>query len=396
MLTTLLLGLGVSMIVFILLVSKQVEKAFQHNAKGINLVLGAKGSPLQLVLCNVYHIDVPTGNIPLKEAQKIAQNKQFVKKAIPISLGDNYAGYRIVGTTTDYLSLFEAKILQGRTFSKPLEALLGAGVAQELDLKIGSQFVGSHGLNAEGSHAHEEMKYTVVGILQKSGSVIDKLILTPLESIWKVHDTHPTTASLKEDYDHENCDHNHEEIAEDKREITAMLIQAKNPLAMLNLPRKVNAETNMQMASPAAEITRLFSLLGIGIDLVRILALILISIAGLSIFISLFNALKERKYDLALMRGLGVSKHKLVGQMLLEGIFLAMLGLITGLLLGHIAVAQTGIWLAQQGQIPLTGFVFFLEEYAVIGFTLAVGILSALIPALRVYRISVAHVLAER
>ncbi len=166
-LSVLLMAISIMIIVLAYSTMSQLSSNFNQNANKIDLVVGAKGSRMQLVLCNVFHIDQPTGNIPL-ESVNFIQEHPFVDLAIPISLGDNYQKFRIVGTKTSFINeLYQAKFLEGEIFSKSLEVVAGAQVAQELNLSIGSTFSGSHGLG-ESIHDHGDFTYRVVGILAKS------------------------------------------------------------------------------------------------------------------------------------------------------------------------------------------------------------------------------------
>ncbi len=153
-------------------------------------MVGAKGSPLQLILSTVFHADVPTGNIDLAQAQAIARNP-MIASAIPLALGDSYRGHRIVGTETSYLDLYGAKLAQGALFADEMEAVVGAEVARRHGLAVGASLTGAHGLAAAGP-AHEAHPYRVVGILAPSGTVVDRLVLTSVESVWHVHEEHAT------------------------------------------------------------------------------------------------------------------------------------------------------------------------------------------------------------
>ena len=187
-LTLLLLSFGVGIISMMLLLENQLSEKFNKNIKDIDFVLGAKGSPLQLILANVYHIDAPTGNIKVSEAQRIIKNPT-VKEAIPLAYGDNYEGWRIVGTTPRYAEFYEVKLREGKVFETPFEVTVGSYAAKELGLKLGQTFKSNHGLDKDGEEeeGHDQL-FTVVGIYEASGTVIDRLILTPVESIWEVHD----------------------------------------------------------------------------------------------------------------------------------------------------------------------------------------------------------------
>ena len=153
-LNVVLLSLGLSSITFLLLLSFQLDRAFDKDLAGIDAVVGAKGSPMQLILSGVFHIDVPPGNVPLKAVQALKSNP-MVAAVIPLSLGDSFQGFRIVGSSHDYVAHYGATFAQGGLWRAPMEVVLGATVAKKLGLHIGGSFVGSHGLGA-GGHVHEE------------------------------------------------------------------------------------------------------------------------------------------------------------------------------------------------------------------------------------------------
>ena len=184
-----LLALGVAMIVLLLLFSAQLEDRLTRDARGIDLVIGSKGSPLQLILSSIYHVDFPTGNIPLAEAERWAEHP-LVAEAIPLALGDSLAGFRIIGTEHAYAGHYGGELAGGRLWEAPFEATLGALVAAQTGLGVGDHFVGSHGL-APGGPEHGEHPYTVVGVLKPTASVLDRVVLTPIESVWLVHGMEP-------------------------------------------------------------------------------------------------------------------------------------------------------------------------------------------------------------
>src|SRR5690349_11694286 len=183
-----LLSLGIAVISILLIVNKQLEEKITANAKGIDLVVGAKGSPLQLILCSVFHVDFPTGNIKLNEAERIAKNR-LIKNAIPLALGDSYQSYRIVGTNEAYATLYNGTLASGVLWKNNLEVTIGATVAEITKLKIGDQFSSAHGLT-NGGHEHNEKKYVVKGIFNRTNNVLDNLILTNVESVWEMHEEH--------------------------------------------------------------------------------------------------------------------------------------------------------------------------------------------------------------
>jgi putative ABC transport system permease protein len=383
-LNLLLLALGIATITVLMLATRQLEQRMTRDARGIDLVAGAKGSPMQLVLSAVFHLDAPTGNIALAHAAELARNRA-VKRAIPVALGDSYRGFRIVGTNHDYPALYGARLAEGSLWAKPMEAVLGAQAARATGLRAGASFVAAHGVGASDGDDHDALPYRVTGILAPTGSVIDRVVLTSVESVWLVHEHFEPGDDPQKILD---------AMPEEEKELTALLIQYASPLAAALLPRQVNAGP-LQAASPAYESARLFRMLGVGIEVLRAFGFVLVLTAGLSVFIALTNALEERRYDLAVMRMLGASRGKLMALLMLEGLTLAAAGALLGLALGHALTEVLGAALRAQQQVPVTGWSWAPEEGWLIALALGIGLLAALVPAWRASRAEVAPVLAE-
>lgn len=446
-LSVLVLSLSIALLLGVQQLKTSFKYQMENNLGEIDLVIGAKGSPLQLVLASVLHLDNPTGNISYKEAQKIGKNP-MIKFAVPISYGDNYKGFKIVGTTPKFLSLYNAELKEGRTVKKSMEVVLGSSVAEKSNLKIGDTFLSSHGLVENDIHVHEE-KLTVVGILKPTKKVIDRLIVTNLESVWDVHhhhhheeeldgeekehgaehhhhnetkekkekhtkhhhkkeeshdahshphphphkhhhhkdevdgkekehDTehhhHETKKKKKKHTKHhhkkeeshdahshphphphphehhhhkdeinkknhneehkkeENHGHHHEKGHEEK-EITSLLISFKSPTALLTMPRRINEKTNMQAALPKYELDRLYEYMGVGFKAISWIAYLILIISGITIFISLYKMVKERAFDLALLRTYGASNFQLIQMVAYEGLIVIFTAFILGFIL---------------------------------------------------------------
>jgi putative ABC transport system permease protein len=381
-LNVLLLSLGLSSITFILLVSFQLDKAFDKDLAGIDVVVGAKGSPMQLILCGVFHIDVPPGNIALKAVNALKSNP-MVETVVPISLGDNLRGFRIVGTSHTYIDHYGANIAQGRTWDAPMQVVVGSTAAKKLGIQVGNNFVGSHGLGA-GGHLHGENPYTVVGILQPSGTVIDRLIVTDTASVWKVHE------------DYTAVDDEDRKIMEDEREVTMALIKYKTPLAAMSFPRLVNTTTEMQAAAPAVEISRLLNVLGVGTDVLRAFAGVLLLTAGLSVFIALWNAVRERRSDLALLRMLGAPPAKIAALLLGEALWLGVMSAVLGVASGQGLTALIGWMLQLDNSLLIGGLMWPVELLWVPALACGISMAAAILPALGAYRVSVLELLQSR
>jgi putative ABC transport system permease protein len=396
-LNILLSSLGIAVITVLLLFNNQLTNKIEQNARGVDLVVGAKGSPLQLILCNIFHIDFPTGNIRLDEAEKIAKNR-LVKSAIPLALGDSYEGYRIIGTTRDYVNLYDAQLATGEWWKNEMEVTLGSFAAQQLMLKTGDHFESTHGLT-QGGHAHDEQHFVVKGILASTGTVIDNLIFTSVESIWHVHEEH--AEDERKAYRHQadsvaNPSRLVPSVAEgdSTKEITSLLLEYRSPMAAIQLPRFVNSKSSLQAASPAFETARLFSILGVGVDVLMALAYVLIFISGLSIFIALYNSLKERRYDLAIMRSMGASRLKIFTAVIFEGVLITFAGVFTGLVLGHGILLMASVFLPEVQKAGVTGLVFYQQELVILAGSLILGFVCALIPAWQAYRTDISKILA--
>ena len=405
-LNVLLLGISVAMLVLLVQFADQFSSRLDRDAENVDLVVGAKGSPLQLILSSIFHVDQPTGNIPL-DSLDLLRRDPAVKEAIPLALGDNFDGFRIVGTEASYAHLYGAEIAQGKMFARPMDAVLGASVAKITGAKLGQQFIGSHGLETDegDGQGHDHTPFTTVGILAPTGGVIDRLILTSVESVWDVHgiehDHEP------HDTDHETAGHGHESGHPDEHEhapsaqghmepeITAILVRYRNASGAMRLPAIINRQTAMQAASPATETARLLSLFGAGIEGARIFAWILAATGGLAIFIALLNMARAREGDLALLRVMGASKLQVFGTILLEGLMTAAAGAALGIIGAHVALLLASRSFKTLSDLGLSATHFFPAEFAIIATVLLIGIIAALVPAARIFRINLANTLAR-
>ncbi|PCI57227.1 MAG: ABC transporter permease [Alphaproteobacteria bacterium] len=436
-LSVLLTAFGVTLAVIILQFGHHIHNRMSNDGKGIDIVVGAKGSPLQLILSSVYHIDIPTGNIAYKDAKKWMKHPK-VKTAIPLALGDNWKGYRIVGTTPDYMTHYNADISKGRHWNKSFEVVIGA----DIPLGLGKEISGAHGLS-QGGHIHENEHYTVVGRLSKTGSVLDRLILTSLDSVLEIHgleaveshdldheetphEGHDHTARHKEekhedheehedhhnhgghddhedhdgdkhedhkDDDHKGHDHEqHEEAGEP--EITALLLTTRSPIANMNLPRIINRDTALQAANPALEMARLTSMLGLGAKTFSALSALLITIAALNIFAGLAGSLENRMGDLAVLRAIGYSQKRIFKIIVTEGMVIVIIGLILGLIFGMYGfMTLTNILnplAASSAKLQMTNEIIWI----IISVTLA-GFLASALPAIRASRVNIAKQLTR-
>lgn len=421
LLTVLLLALGIATVTVLLLAGRQAERSLARGAENVDFVVGAKGSPLQLILSAVYHLDAPTGNIPYALLDSLRAHRA-VAEALPLALGDAYEGFRVVGTEPGYVALYGGAPAEGRLWEAPGEAVLGARVAAATGLGVGDAFVTTHGLGADDGfgYAHDDAPLRVVGVLAPGAGVLDALVLTSVETVWDVHGLGPPAP----DEDHAHADGDADlggasddatgietvpppppaaamppppggALPGDGRDLTAILVRVASPVATFLLPQQINAQTTAQAAIPAQEVQRLLRLLGVGFFALRLFGAVLIAVAALGVFAALTSALGARRHDLAVMRALGASRGRLAALVLTEGLLLTATGLALGLLLGHAATELIGQAAPSDGaSVRLTGWAFAPAEVLLVLAVLAVGALAALGPAWRAYRTDVARTLA--
>ncbi|MBU6372212.1 MAG: ABC transporter permease [Alphaproteobacteria bacterium] len=412
----LMLAIGVAAATALLLFTAQTEDRLSRDARGIDLVVGAKGSPLQLVLSSVFHADVPTGNVSYADYERLTRDPR-IQAAIPLGLGDTMGGSRIVGTTPAFLPFYGASVAEGRMFAAPMETVLGAETARRLGARLGQTFPSAHGLG-EGGDVHEHGGYVVVGVLAPTGTVLDRLALTSLESVWKVHDVSmpvgnerigglqgpalrpPAPAPLQGDPHRHDDAHDHgapgaPESAMAMKEVTAVLVRTRSPIAGPRLKREINQTTALLAARPADEAARLFSLVGAGAQAFRLFAYVFIAAAALSVFATLLASLTDRRGDIALLRTMGATRLGVFGVLLGQGLVIAGLGVALGLGLGHGLLHAAAQVSAQARGLGITGAMIHPGEIWIVIGGLGAGALAALIPALDAYRTDIAKTLAE-
>ena len=415
-LAVLLTTFGISISIILVQFENHIKNRLNNDGKKIDIVVGAKGSPLQIVLSSIYHIDLPTGNIPFSSLKTISQDP-LVEKVIPLALGDNWKNNRIVGTTHEYIEHYGAKLDEGRNWQKVFEVVAGSSVKINLNQK----FSGSHGL-VDSNDVHDHGEYKVVGILKPTGTVLDRLLLTSVKSVLQIHGQ-DIKDNEQHNHEHEHDKHEHEkhehQLDENKHktdnhdhhsehmddyisnnqgfiepEITSLLITTKSPIANINLPRSINKESQLQAANPAFEITRLSTMLGLGSKSFKLLSIIIMLIAVLSIFTGLASNFENRLRDLAILRAIGYSKARVFKIISLEGVIIVIFGIIIGLCSSFLVFNFLVDMIA-----PLNNsnakFEFSFEIVIIIFLVLLAGLCAAFFPAYKGSKVSVAKQLTQ-
>jgi putative ABC transport system permease protein len=311
----------------------------------------------------------------------------MVKSSIKLLYGDNHKGFRIVGTEKKLIELYKGTIIKGREWNKPYEVIVGSKVSDKLNINLGDDLVSSHGLRETGQ-SHSKNSFKVVGLLKPSNSVLDQLIITPPESIWDIHSSD----------DHKNGEHEHEhehEHESENKEITAMLIKFKSPMNIIQFPRQINENTNLQAAVPSYEISRLFKLFGFGIKTLTYLAYLIIIVSGFSLFINLFNSMNDKKYEMAFLRTLGASKFQLSKMIIFESLILTLSGFIIGVLFSRFGVMFVSFLIDKNINYNLESIKILNQEYWFFGLAILIGLIASLIPMIQVYKMNISKILAD-
>ena len=377
-LSLLLLAFGAAIISILYAASHSIDDQMTRNIRGVDMVIGAKGSPNQIVLGSLFHLDPPTWNISLDDFEMI-QNHPMVEKAIPLSFGDSYEGFRIVGSTEAYLELYQTQLAEGKVFTKPMEVVLGAHVAKQKKLHIGDPIFSNHGLSPEGE-THDAAPFTVTGILKENHTVTDNLIITPYQSIWHVHE--------------EAHDEDESEEHEDHKEITSGLLFFKGPMALFSLPRFINEQTQMQAALPSIEVNRIYSLMESSIQFLSLLGIAVLVISGISIFIALYQSVLEERTEYAFLRSTGASPFFLAGTVLLRCMFLAVAWYLFGLGLSALFLKLVSAFFLQGYAIDLQ-FLYSSEQFWIFGIVASIAFLASLVPMIQIMRLNISKELSN-
>ncbi|MEJ0025293.1 MAG: ABC transporter permease [Rhizomicrobium sp.] len=350
---------------------------------GVDLVIGPKGSALDLVLCCALHVSDPRGLVSEKAAMAAASHP-LIRVAAPIALGDNVDGWRIVGTTPRLLWVYRTDVAQGRVWNKPLEAVLGADAADALHLAIGQTFIGAHGLSA-GGEMHSQFPYRIVGILPRTGSALDRLVLCDIATVRYIHKMHQEDEAAETG------------VAETYVNLpdaaTAVIASYKSPVAALLVPRLIDASPDLTAASPSFEIARLMSYLRPLTLAATALGILLVAIAAAAAAAGLMATMNARTRDLALLRALGAGPATIAAVAIAEAAMIALAALLLGAGLAALLFqAGAGLLEARTGLVIAPQIDPDAVLYLVLG-ALGTALVAALFPAIRAARTPIEELL---
>ncbi|MDD2709673.1 MAG: ABC transporter permease [Verrucomicrobiae bacterium] len=434
LLTSLSVAVGVALTVAIVTIKIESQERFQMGYSAYDLVVGAKGSPLQLVLNVVYNLDTSPGNVSYALAEKLKKDER-VGQVVPYSVGDQHKGFRLVGTSDALFRDFEPRpgepfaLAAGRLFkydehavleamseaakrgrkedekaakarscgkqekccehghAEVFEAVLGSVAADETGLKVGDRFTATHGVQGgvEGE-AHEDSPWTVVGVLKPTGTPVDRAIYINLDSFYHIEG-------------HVIQERSHDEAAAkpgggarepEAGEVSALILKVRSPIAVWSLRNDINRGGAAQAAVPAEEIRKLLSIVGNVDRILLAQAVLIVLVAAMGAALAMYNSMNERRRDIAVMRALGARRGTVFAIVTGEAVLVAALGAIMGLALGHlvVAVASPAVEAATGFGIPAWTFRQF--EVSVAVGVMLLGALAGAGPAAAAYRTNVA------
>jgi len=329
--TVIATALACGLVLSVFAIANQTERAFTSTDVGYDAVLGARGAPLQLVLNTVYHLETSPGTIPFALYQTIKKDPR-VKLAIPYGVGDNYRGFRLVGTSEEIFSEFEYR--DGRKFTfaaggafdgRRREAVVGSFAAAQVGLKVGDRINPYHGLDFDPAKQHDEV-YVVTGILQPTNSPNDRVIWIPLEGIWRMKG-HVLRGAGEEYVAKVGVP-----IPDEHKEISAVMVKLRNRIFGMPLKMDINRQGDIAtFAWPIDEVMLdLFGKLFWFVIVLKYVAYMVVAVATGAILASIYNTMNERRREFAILRSLGASRRTVFGAIVLEATTIAALGAVLG------------------------------------------------------------------
>ena len=446
-LTAFSMSLGVALIVTVIVIYGVLDQSFRRSAQGYDLIVGPKGSSLELVISTVFYQREPIGTIPYGYYQDLRSGRYrtVVEAAIPVALGEHYRGLPVVATSSEFFTRLEYldgrkyQFQDGKNFSDKdyFDAVIGYTAAKKVGLKVGDKFKTMHGKDASDEHSTE---YTIVGLLKPTGTPNDGAIFINVEGFFDMHAGQDsvldqsltlktqTTTKTADDHDHDGHAHDHpaeggtdDHGHDHPKALSAVLVLTKEEkttaasttdifemgqeiqmektvtkpvmdVGVMALPRRIEADLDAQAVRPVEVIAFLFEKIIGNIQLVLlILAASVVIVAGIGMMVSIYNSMNERRQEIAIMRALGARRTTVMAIILLESILLSLGGGAFGVFLGHSLIFVLGPWISDATGIIVSAWHFQLAELILIPGLIALASVVGYLPAVIAYRTDVAQ-----
>jgi putative ABC transport system permease protein len=392
-LTVLSIALSVVLLLGIEKIRQGAETSFASTISGTDLIVGARSSPVQLLLYSVFHVGNPTNNISSHSYKKISAHPQ-VEWAIPLSLGDSHRGYRVVGTTEAFFQYYrfargqQLQAEQGRWFSDDYEAAVGAEVAAALGYGPGDQIIIAHGSGDESFVAHEDKPFRIAGVLKRTGTPVDRAVYVGLESIDAIHQDFGGDV-----HDHDPLMAHHDHASEAAQgSLSAILLGLKSRGAALSMQRSINEGGHEPLTAimPGVVLLEVWQMMGVVKQILMVVSGFVVVVGLFSMLIILMTSLNERRREMAILRSVGARPVHVFLLIMGESVFLTLLAIVLGFTMVHVLMVLLQPWLESAFGLyvainwPSTTELMLLMIIALCSFVVG------LIPGIRIYRYSLA------
>jgi putative ABC transport system permease protein len=400
LLTVISIALSVALLLGVERLRTEARTSFANTLSGTDLIVGARSGPVQLLLYAVFRIGDATNNISWESYQDIAAHPR-VTWTVPISLGDSHRGFRVLGTTRAYFDHYRfgrnqaLEITEGKEFQDLYDAVLGAEVAERLGYEIGDEIVVAHGAGDVSFARHDDKPFRVVGILERTGTPVDRTVHVGLEAIEAIHIDWKSGAPVP------GISISAEQAkAMDltPEQITAVLVGLNSKIATFQFQRFVNdyPEEPLSAILPGVALSQLWNLIGIAENALLIVSAFVVVVGLFGMLTALLTSLNERRREMAILRSVGARPGHVFGLIMGEAIFLTLLGAVLGMSLLYLLLfigqpiidSRFGIFIEIGGLSPY--------EWALLGAVVTAGFLVGSIPSYRAYRLSLADGLSVR
>lgn len=385
-------GLACGLVMSVFSIQDQSYRAFTAGNTGFDAVLGARGSQLQLVLNTVFHLETSPGNIPWSLYQAVKQDRR-VRYAIPYALGDNYHGFRIVGTSEELFTTHtfgdddrKFTLQEGRWFDPDyMEAVIGSFAAQRTGLGVGDTFQPYHGLSFNPNSVHQEV-YTITGVLEPTNTPNDRVIWIPIEGVFRMSG-HVLRGAGEEYHPEAGV-----EIPDEHKEVSAVMLSLRGPTAGMGMEAEINKQGRVAtLAWPIGTIMAdLFNKIGWINRVFELVAYLVVAVSAGAILASIYNTINERRREFAILRALGARRRTVFSVIVLESAVIAFLGSVIGFAVYAAILAATATVVRAQTGVVLEVMAYHPALFwTPVGMT-AMGALAGIAPAIKAYATDVA------
>lgn len=383
-LTYLSLLVSISVLISVEHLRSEAKESFNRSIAGTDLIVGAPTGELNLLLYSVFRMGSPTNNIQYASFEMLNAHKS-VAWAIPMSLGDSHRGYRVLGTTNAYFNHFsygdkrKLSFAEGEPLGTLFDVVLGAEVASELGYRLGDKIVVSHGIGSTSFHNHDHAPFAISGILEPTGTSVDKTVHVSLEAIEAIH----LPPSQLDRVVSEGLD---EYLTPSS--ITSVLLGLENKFATFALQRQINNfnDDRLMAVLPGVAMTQLWQLMGNLESLLRVISLLVLLASLFGLTTMLLASMNERRNEISVLRMIGASPITLFKLIVYEAVFITLFASISAVLLVSASFFMLSDWLISNYGLFLSGNILTVEILLMFVFILFTVVIAALMPAIEAYR----------